>query len=555
MTIRFGWRFVAAVLSMTACAAAGAAVKPASIFTDNAVLQQKQPVPVWGTADPNEPIEVIINGQSVKTVADATGAWSVKLKAIPAGGPYTLTINGTPSDTVTLNNILVGEVWICGGQSNMEYPMKGWVQPAFTKDAIPTSADPQLRYLSVAYTVGITPKSAVGGVWQVATVDTVPNLSAVGYFFARELRKSLGVPVGLINDNWGGTPAEAWTSREALETVPSLKRYLDEEASYPARFTKMMDDYNAKLEKYNADKAKFDADVATAKANATPVPTNAPQSPRKPATYETWPNGASHLYNGKLAPVIPYGIRGAIWYQGESNGGSGFEYKTLFPTMIADWRARFGQGNFPFLFVQLAPHMGMNTTPLPKTAGSWAELREAQRLTLQASPNTGMAVITDIGDVKDVHPRRKEQVGVRLALIAKATVYGDKKIEYSGPVLDKIKTEGSKVRVSFTHADGLKSIDVHDATDDGPQVAFANKLVGFEVAGDDGVYAAADAVIDGKTVVLSSPNVTAPVSVRYGWANYPIANLSNGAGLPASPFKTDNWPWGSEPKPQLAPAK
>lgn len=533
--------------------AASAAIKPASIFTDNAVLQQKQAIPVWGTADPNEPIVVAINGQSANTVADAKGAWSVKLKPVPAGGPYTLTITGTPTDSVTLNNILVGEVWVCGGQSNMEYPLKGWVQPAFTKDAIPTAADPMLHFINVRKQIGITPQSSIAGTWLAATPETVPDLTAVGYFFGRDLRKALNVPVGLINDNWGGTPAEAWTSREALQAVPELKGYLDSEAAYQVNYPKMLDDYNAKLEKYNADNAKFKADVDAAKAAGTAVPTNAPQAPRKPAEYEKWPNGATHLYNGMIAPIIPYGIRGAIWYQGESNGASGYLYKTLFPTMISDWRARWGEGDFPFLFVQLAPFMAMRTDPQPPGANSWADLREAQRLTLAALKNTGMAVITDTGDVKDVHPRRKEVVGARLALVARAQVYGQN-VESAGPTFAGISVEGTKVRVKFTHAAGLKTIEVHDGTDDGPVVATAAKLVGFEVAGSDMVYYAADAAIDGSNVVVSSDKVTAPVAVRYGWANYPIVNLSNAAGLPASPFKSDNWPWASQPKPPTPPA-
>ncbi|HEY3328645.1 MAG TPA: sialate O-acetylesterase [Capsulimonadaceae bacterium] len=533
-----------------------AAITPGSLFTDNAVLQQKIPVPVWGTADPNEPIVVTINGQTAKTTADDKGAWTVKLKPIPAGGPYTLTITGTPADTVTLNNILVGEVWICGGQSNMQYPVKGFIPGSLTTDAIAKATDPMIHFVNVSNTIGITPQTSVKGNWQEANPNTVGNLSAVGYFFGRDLRKALGVPIGLIHDNWGGTPAEAWTSKEALDAVPDLKHYVDEEASYTTRYPKMVEDFDARMVTYNADKAKFDAAVADAKTNGTPVPTNAPRKPNMPNAYERWPSGAGHLYNGMIAPIAGYGIKGTIWYQGEANGGRGWEYKTLLATMITDWRKKWGQGDFPFLFVQLAPFMSLTPTPLPRNANGWPDLREAQRQVSLTLPNTGMAVITDQGDIRDIHPQRKEPVGVRLALIARATVYGEKGIEYSGPMFDSLKVEGSTARVKFTHATGMKAIEIHDVKDDGPLIASAEKVLGFEVAGADQVYYAADAKIDGTSILVSNPNVTIPVAVRYGWANYPVANLSNGAGLPATPFKSDNWSWASGPKdPAPAAAK
>jgi len=244
-----------------------------------------------------------------------------------------------------------------------------------------------------------------------------------------------------------------------------------------------------------------------------------------------------------IAPIATYGIRGAIWYQGEANAGAAYTYRTLFPTMINDWRKHWGQGDFPFYFVQLAPYQKITATPVEGSA--WAELREAQRLTASINPNTGMAVITDIGDQVDIHPRRKEPVGDRLALLARAHVYNET-VEYSGPALSGIKVEGAAIRVSFSHADGLNAIEVHDSSNDGLLVAPAGKLVGFEIA--DKKYYAADASINGSTVLVTSSSVPSPVAVRYGWANYPVANLSNGAGLPASPFKTDDWPWITAPK-------
>lgn len=547
----------AVALAVFCSQGAHAAIKPAPLFTDNAVLQRNMADPVWGTSDPNEAITVSIARQVAKTKADASGNWKLKLNAIPAGGPYTLTIAGTAGDTVTLNNVLVGEVWVCSGQSNMEYPMTGWNQPALTKDAIPTANDPMLHFIIVPHQVAVEPKTTlpVAAEWQVTTPDTAPKLTAVGYFFARDLRKALGVPIGLIHDNWGGMPAQTFTSREALAANPMLRHYLAEEAAYPSQYPQMLAAYYANMDKYRADQAKYNADAAAAKAAGGAPAAFTERQPGKPPVYENWPSGASHLFNGMINPIIPYGIRGAIWYQGEANGGQGYEYKTLFPTMIADWRSRWGEGNFPFLFVQLAPFQRIMSEPMARGWNGWGDLREAQRETTLTVPNTGMAVITDLGDSNDIHPRRKEPVGERLALIARAKVYGEKNLEFSGPVFEKIAINGSKARVYFVHAEGLKAIDVHDGLDDGPLVASAGKLVGFELAGADQVYYAADAVIDGSTVVVTSPNVPKPVAVRYGWAQYPVANLSNAAGLPASPFKSDNWSWASEPKASQTAAK
>jgi len=353
----------------------------------------------------------------------------------------------------------------------------------------------------------------------------------------------LNVPVGLIHDDYGGTPAQAWTSRDALEAVPILKHYVVEEAAYPSQYPALLDAYNTKKAVFLQAKAKYDIDAAAAKAAGTPAPTPPPSAPYSVPPYEKWPAGAAHLYNGMVAPVIPYGIRGVIWYQGESNNGRGYEYKTLFPTLINDWRKNWGQGAFPFLFVQLAPTYTIHP---PYENYSWVDVREAQRLTLSVEPNTAMVVTTDIGDSTTVHPTRKEPVGHRLALAARALVYGEP-LEYTGPMLGAVSIEGAKISVSFTHADGLHSIAVHDAADDGTLVAPADRLAGFEIAGSDHKYHAADAVILGSSVIVSSPDVPAPVAVRYGWANYPIANLSNNAGLPASPFKTDEWRWASQP--------
>lgn len=543
----FGVVGLVSLFAAITASTANAKITPGPLFTDNAVFQQKQAIPVWGNADPNEPITVSMNGESATTSADANGAWSVKLKAIPAGGPYTLTITGTPGDTLTLKNVLVGEVWLCGGQSNMQYCIgEAFGHDSSLKDSL---ADPMLHFVMIPHVVALTPQTTVEGGWQEASDHMNDNLTAVGFYFARELRKTLGVPVGLINDNWAGQSAQSFTSRDALQAAPELRHHLDREAAYATtEYPKALDDYKARVDKYNVEMAKFDADTAAAKAAGSPLPTNPPKTPWKPISPDQWLGGATRLYNGMIAPIIPYGIRGVIWYQGETNAMStgGWDYKTLLPIMIKDWRTRWGQGDFPFLLVQLAPYKDITSTPQQKSG--WAELREAQRLTAASLPNVGMAVITNLGDQKNIHPTRKKPVGERLALIARAQVYGEKNLEYTGPVFESIQVEGGKIRVKFTHADGLKAIDVHDVSDDGPIVASAGKLVGFEVAGSDGQYFTADAVIVGTSVVVSNAGVTAPVSVRYGWAEYPVCNLSNGAGLPASPFKTDDLPWSTTPK-------
>ncbi|HEY3330375.1 MAG TPA: sialate O-acetylesterase [Capsulimonadaceae bacterium] len=555
---------LAAALLATLASPASAKITPAPLFTDNAVLQQKLPLPVWGTADPGEPITVAINGQTATTKADDTGNWSVKLKPLTAGGPFTLTITGTPGDTVTLNNVLVGEVWVCSGQSNMQFGVNGDVNSAAAKAA---ATDPMVHFAMVPLVAAVTPQSTVKTAWAVATPANIGGVPAVGWYFGRDLRKALNVPIGLIATSWGGTPAEAWTSRTALEADLRLKPYADAETrdvqSYPDRlkaYNDKLPEYQQKFEddkaKYAVDKAKYDTDLAAAKAAGTALPT-APREPRltpAPNAPEKSPI-ATHLFNAMINPLVPYAIKGAIWYQGESNAGRAYDYQVLFPGMISSWRQAWGQGDFPFLFVQLAPFMAMSATP--QQASSWAELREAQRLTLTTLKNTGMAVITDAGEQFNIHPIRKEPVGSRLALAARAIAYNEK-VEYTGPVLATTKVEGATIRVNFTHADGMHAGTVKEKTDDGPVIATPDKLVGFEIAGADLKYVTADAKIDGSSVIVSSPTVQAPLTVRYGWANYPVANLQNSAGLWASPFKTDTAPWATLaaslfPKP-VAPA-
>ena len=437
-----------------------AEVKPNVLFTDGAVLQRGQAVPVWGTAKDWEKVSVEIAGQSATTTAQG-GKWKLELKPLEAGGPYEMKISG--DNTVTVNNLLVGEVWVASGQSNMEWTLNASFQPEIEK---PNANFPQIRMITAKKVPSRQPLEEIQGSWQLCSPETVGNFSAVAYYFARDLHAKLGVPVGIISTSWGGTPAQAWTSAEGFEGHPELNGY-----------------------------------AAALKASDA-LPDKGQQ------------NFPAALYNGMIAPVVPYGMKGVIWYQGESNAGQSKQYQTLFPAMIADWRAKWKLGDFPFLYVQIAPFKGQPP-----------EIREAQFLTLAKSKNTAMAVTTDYGDANDIHPKQKEPVGNRLSLAARALAYGEK-IVYSGPLYTAMKVTGSEVGISF------------DSTGSG-LVAKDGDLKGFIIAGADGKFVPAKAVIKGAGVVVSAEGVTDPKAVRYGWENVPDVNLFNKEGLPASPFRTD----------------
>jgi sialate O-acetylesterase len=433
---------------------AAAAVKPHGLFTEGMVLQQGTKVPVWGAAVVGEKVTVRIQGQEVTAAADQSGKWIVWLKPLKAGGPFELSIQG--SNTIQLRDVFVGEVWVCSGQSNMEWPLS---RTRDAKKAIAASANPNIRLFKAPKTPMQTPQTELSTakgapVWTACDPKTVESFSAVGYYFGRDLQKARGVPVGLIQSAWGGTAAERWTSRAAMDANPELS--------------------NLK---------------------------------------------GNDLYNGMIAPLMPYAIKGVIWYQGESNAGRAKQYFTLFSTMIQQWRQDWKQGDFSFLFVQLAPYDQV------KQADSWAELREAQLFTALRVPHTAQVVITDYGDAKDIHPQDKEPVGARLALAARAMTYGEK-IVWSGPVYSGMKTDGNKAVLTFDHTgSGLE--------------AKGGPLKGFTLAGADMKFVEAEAVIKGNTVVVSSSSVDRPVAVRYGWANNPVVNLFNREGLPATPFRTD----------------
>jgi sialate O-acetylesterase len=603
-------------------------VRPHSLFSDHMVLQRGVAVPVWGSADAGGTVTVSVAGQTASTVADAKGGWIAKLEPLKAGGPHELTIAGAQS--ITLKNVLVGDVWICSGQSNMEQGIAACSNP---KEETAKANYPRIRLFMVPHHIAGEPQTTVNASWQTCSPATVAaggwgGFSGAAYYFGRHLHKELDVPIGLIQTCWGGTIAEAWTSAEALKTLPDFKPAVEQFEQLVADLKKGQDSYKQRVADWwrtndpgsakgwadpafdasawkpmalpqhwekVAELGSFDGlvwfrrqvDVPAAWAGKDlllelgpiddrdttfgrnlvavrvldtggggggygqpgPLRLSRPGGAGKPvALAGPWsyqiaapmgklpplpvkavggsPNVVTVLYNGMIAPLVPCAIKGAIWYQGESNAGRAMQYRTLLPTMINDWRTRFGVGDFPFFIVQLANFMAVQTTPVQS---GWAELREAQLLTAQKDPNVGLAVITDIGDARDIHPKNKQDVGKRLALSALAVAYG-RKLVHSGPQLRAMKVEGGTARLAFDHVGG------------GLVARGGAKLKGFAVAGDDKQFHWADAVIEGESIVVSSPNVARPAAVRYNWANNPIGNLFSKDGLPAGPFRTDVTP-------------
>jgi sialate O-acetylesterase len=651
---------LALLLLITIATPTQAKVRVPAIIGDNMVLQQEMKVRVWGDATPKERITVKFNSTTADTVADAQGHWQTMIGPYKPGGPYELRISG--ENTLMFKNVLVGEVWVCSGQSNMEWPL---VNAKGGKEAVAQANYPEIHLFTVEKKTSTIPQNDLTGHWVVTTPVEVGQFSAVGYFFGREIYQHLKVPIGLIHTSWGGTPAEAWTSHEALASVPDLQPILDryQEAlkSLPERqqeyarvlsaweqknlyadtgnkgealgyadpafaaddwqkmnlpqffetaglsmdgavwFRKVVDipaswsgqdlvlnlaaidDYDTTYfngqkvgatgretvdsyrvpRRYNVPGSLvhsgrnviavrvFDSageggfgpgDMSLSPAGAREMEAISllgswdykielrldPKSPdwgsRPESPGPANQNSPSVLYNAMIAPLTPYAIRGAIWYQGESNAGRAYQYRKLFPLMIHNWRSAWGEQSFPFYFVQLANWHAVKAEP---DESDWAELREAQTMTLREQ-RTGMAVIIDIGDQNDIHPRNKTDVGSRLAAWALADTYHQKVVP-SGPLFKSSSFANDKVRIKFKYSDGLRTLD------GGPPK-------GFAIAGADHKFFWADARIDGSTILLSSKNVPKPVAVRYGWADNPTVNLYNGAGLPASPFRTDEWP-------------
>ena len=609
------------------------------------VLQQQADDVIWGWADPGELITVegSWNNHPVSIKADAQGAFMVKIKTPQAGGPYILTVKG--QQTIVLHNVMIGEVWVCSGQSNMELPMQGWPGAYVLNSAeeIKRADYPDIRLFTVNRDIALSPQKTCEGNWLACNPKSVAPFSATAYFFGRALYRKLKVPIGLIVSCWGGTVAEAWTSNRALRklddfdsvlnkldsTRPLIKEIEAKDKMYNVAWKKALEHINTLYEKtdfddhgwkimnlptiwekagypdldgivwfrekvnilaswvgklleidlgpiddnditwFNGKKIgategwlvprsyKISGDLVKAGENVIavgvtdlggnggiygkkemlkiyPVGTSPDQGISLAGDWKYKiafvkhsvplitqnPNYPTVLYNGMIAPLIPFAIRGVIWYQGESNVGRAKQYTKLFPAMISDWRRRWEEGDFPFYFVQIAPY------PYGGNGMESAALRDAQRTTLQL-PNTGMAVTLDIGDTTNIHPANKQEVGRRLALWALANTYGEKGIVYSGPLYKNIKIDGNRIIISFKYTDG-------------GLVAKGGTLNSFEIAGDDGRFVPADAKISGDKVIVSSEAISHPKAVRYGWSDTAEPHLFNKAGLPASSFNTEN---------------
>ncbi len=475
---------------------AKAEVKLPKVLASHMVVQRDKPVHIWGWGKVGETVKVSFRGKTQTTETDELGRWSVYLPPGSAGGPYTVEVAG--ENRVTLDDVLVGDVWVASGQSNMEFQMR---RSANAKDDLPKAANSQVRLMIVQKTAADYEQEDVpeDAQWAASTPETAKEFSAVAWYFAREIQTKESVPIGVVDATWGGTLGESWTrlaaigEDAALSPIIAARGHMEDRRATALRMEKLQ----AKL-------------IADAKAKGEPEP----KFPWNPPM-NMWAPGM--LYNGMIAPLTPFAIKGVIWYQGESN--SAIEraplYGRLFKTMIEDWRSQWRIGDFPFLFVQLA---NFTSTPLEV----WAPIREAQRNALSLR-NTAMAVTIDIGNPEDVHPTDKLTVGKRLAVAALSIVYGEN-IESSGPLFRQVTTEGQSLRVWFDHSEGL--------------ILKGGPLTGFEIAGSDGVFGTATAQLDGNTVVLQSPAVMRPVAARYGWSNNPECHLYNGAGLPASPFQS-----------------
>ncbi len=510
------------------------ALKVSGVFGDHMVLQRELPVVVWGWASPGEKITVTFAGQSVSATADAKGNWRVTLKSLRASDkPAKMTIAGKTA-TVSFSDILVGEVWLCSGQSNMQMSLAGIDNAA--KEIAEADKYPQIRLFTVSRATPGEPLKDTRSPWVACSSASARSFSAVAYFFGRDLHKRLKVPIGLIDSTWGGTAVEAWTSRDALKKLERLRPRLEK---WDARMKKF--DPEAARKQYEARLGAWRQAVAKAKEENKKIVAaggKAKRLPHRPRFYDLRksPHRPASLFNGMIAPLIPLSIRGAIWYQGEANAGSisrAFEYRTLFTAMIRDWRTRWGRDEMPFLFVQLANYRVPQTQPVQEKA-AWPFLREAQLKTL-ALPATGMACAIDNLSGKDnqfnLHPKNKQLIGRRLALAARAIVYGEK-IVYSGPIFKAMKIDGGKIALSFDHVGG------------GLVAKGGEKLKGFAVAGADRKWYWAKAKIVGDKVILACEQVAEPKAVRYSWADNPIGNLYNAEGLPASPFRTDDWTGG-----------
>jgi len=534
-----------------------------AIFGDHMVLQQDAKLPIWGWADPGEKVTVTLGADSLQANAAADGAWRVDFPPrarVTGDAAQSLTITG--HNAIRFQDVLIGDVWIASGQSNMAY---GITKDVHGDEAVATADQPKIRIFYVPEITALDPLRGdkIEARWVVCTPETLKitgravGFSAVAYYFAREIAHVTGHPIGIVGSYWGGTPAEAWTSISGLVKEPALASYVQNHARIAAAYPAAVDGYaKAKAdfdvankswyETYGKDYYKQTGDWAAASADAAADDQAALTKPRlthpkpiPPIPPDGGQKAPGNLFNGMVAPLIPYAIKGAIWYQGEANTGRADSplYGILFSRLITDWREKWGQGDFPFLFVQIANISSPAKAP-SETTGS-IRVREGQLKAL-ALPATGMAVTIDIGNPYNIHPADKLDVGKRLALAARHVAYGEDLV-YSGPIYQAMKVEGAKIRLSFTQTGGGLIMGIPPWTPSGKPPATPGKLTGFAIAGADLKWYWADADIEGQTIIVSSEKVASPVAVRYGWASCPPCNLYNREGLPASPFRTDSW--------------
>lgn len=497
----------------------GAEVRLPSVIGSHMVLQRDMPINIWGWAEPGEAVRLKMAGQSVNVKADEDGQWKAVFKPLEAGGePLTLIVKGNRSPEIKLEDILVGEVWVCSGQSNMQWTLGRTHSPS---GEIQQANHPGLRLLNYGRVASITPLEDRDEEWTLCRPDTARIFSAVAYYFGLNIHKQVGVPVGLISTAWGGTRIEPWIPPVGFKSVPELSDILD-------TVEKSAETYRINVGKALPDFQKWvkEAEKAVEEDGNPPLPPTLPLHPG------VSPQHPTSLYNGMVHALVPFGIRGAIWYQGEANRLDGLLYEKKMEALINGWREVWGQGDFPFYWVQLAPYYYPYREDVSGNViqDYWLLplIWEAQRKALRI-PNTGMAVVTDITNLMDIHPRNKTEVGRRLSLWARANVYGEKDLVYSGPLYKSMEVEGNKIRIRFDHAvGGLKTLD-------------NGKPTWFEIAGEDRTFYKATAEIDGDTILVSCEAVKNPVAVRMGWYQMAGPNLANTAGLPASPFRTDRW--------------
>ena len=500
--------FVVLGLKLTA----NAQVKLPALVSDNMVLQQNTKVNLWGWASPNEKINILPGWQNtpLEIVADSNGNWKTTVNT-PIGSEKTYDIVIEASNKIILKNILIGEVWICSGQSNMYFPVgkeEGTWKTGVKnyEEEIQNANFPSIRLFTVLTKASPKPLQDVTGSWKICSSENIKTFSAVAYFFGRDLYQNLKVPIGLIASSWGGTKAEAWTSQTVLEENPEFLPILEQDAKNEKLFQEKLETYYADLKKERI-------------ANNNNLSKTELKKPKKEENKTSYV-----LYNAMLHPLINYTMKGVIWYQGESNAEKAFLYRSLFPAMVKSWRDDWKQGDFPFYYVQIAPHKGQNP-----------DIREAQLMSLSKINNSGMVVTTDVGNETNIHPIDKQTVGYRLALIARAKTYGENKLVYSGPVYNHMKVKKDRAQLFF---DGVDSGFKKPSED----------LKEFEIAGADQLFYPAVTKIDGKTILVSSSKVKNPTAVRFAWKAVPQPNLFNNENLPASPFRTDDWEVGVQKK-------